>query len=144
MSRTLTFKAYVSTILCPLLGRYCLLASVFRLCLKTDYRSKMQIGYVPSDAVIGLSKLPRIAEMFCRRLQIQERLTKEVAHANAEAIKPHGVIVTVESSHLCMVMRGVQKTSATSVTSFALGCFETEAEMSARFLELLKVNRTQS
>lgn len=104
----------------------------------------MHIGYVPSDAVIGLSKLPRIAEMFCRRLQIQERLTKEVAHAIAEAIKPHGVIVTVESSHLCMVMRGVQKTSATSVTSCAIGCFETEAELSARFLELLKVNRTQS
>ncbi|KAM0721319.1 hypothetical protein Q7P37_003023 [Cladosporium fusiforme] len=104
---------------------------------------KMQIGYMPSDAVIGLSKLPRIAEMFSRRLQIQERLTREVAHAIVEAIKPHGVIVTVESSHLCMVMRGVQQTSATSVTSCALGCFETEAERSAEFLQLLRVNRSR-
>jgi GTP cyclohydrolase I len=103
----------------------------------------MQIGYMPSDVVIGLSKLPRIAEMFSRRLQIQERLTKEVAQAIVEAIKPQGVIVTVESSHLCMVMRGVEKTSATSITSCVLGCFETRAELRAEFMGLLGVNSTR-
>lgn len=95
-----------------------------------------------SDAVIGPSKLPRIAEIICRRLQIQERLTKEVVHAIAEAVKPRGVVVTVESSHLCMVMRGVQETSATSVTSYILGGLETELELRTRFLIFL-INRTQ-
>lgn len=103
----------------------------------------MYVGYMPSDVVIGLSKLPRIAEMFSRRLRVQERLTREVAQAIAEAIKPKEVIVTVESSHLCMVMRGVQKTSATSVTSCALGCFETNAELRAQFVELLGVNKVR-
>jgi len=129
--------------LVPFIGKVCLpgieLPSIFT----ANCHLKMQIGYMPSDVVIGLSKLPRIAEMFSRRLQIQERLTKEVAQAIAKAIKPQGVIVTVESSHLCMVMRGVQKTSATSITSCALGCFETEAELRAQFLELLGVNKTR-
>lgn len=108
-----------------------------------DHHSKMYVGYMPSDVVVGLSKIPRIAEMFSRRLQVQERLTREVAQAITEAIKPKGVIVIVESSHLCMVMRGVQKTSATSVTSCALGCFETKAELRAQFVELLGVNRVR-
>jgi GTP cyclohydrolase I len=86
--------------------------------------SQMHIGYIPDRDVIGISKLPRIADMFSRRLQIQERLTKDVAHAVMEILKPQGVAVVMESSHLCMVMRGVEKTSATTITSCVLGCIE--------------------
>lgn len=84
----------------------------------------MHIGYIPSGTVIGLSKLPRIAEVFSRRLQIQERLTREVAQAIMETLDPQGVAVVMESSHLCMVMRGVEKTGTTTITSCFLGCFE--------------------
>ena len=129
--------------LVPFIGKVYLSGIQLLFVFRADCYLKMQIGYMPSGIVIGLSKLPRIAEIFSRRLQIQERLTKEVAQAIADAIKPHGVIVTVESSHLCMVMRGVQKTSATSVTSCALGCFETEAELRAQFMGLLSVNKTR-
>ncbi|UNI18526.1 GTP cyclohydrolase I [Purpureocillium takamizusanense] len=103
---------------------------------------KMHIGYIPSDTVIGLSKLPRIAEMYARRLQIQERLTKEVAHAIMEILKPQGVAVVMESSHLCMVMRGVQQTSTSTITSCVLGCFERKSKTRNEFLSLVGVNRT--
>ncbi|KAI5461665.1 hypothetical protein BGZ63DRAFT_240518 [Mariannaea sp. PMI_226] len=102
---------------------------------------KMHIGYIPSETVIGLSKLPRIAEMYARRLQIQERLTKEVAHAIMEILKPQGVAVVMESSHLCMVMRGVGKTTATTITSCVLGCFERKSKTRNEFLSLVGVNR---
>ncbi len=105
------------------------------------FTGKMHIGYIPSDAVIGLSKLPRIAEMFARRLQIQERLTKEVANAIFEVLKPQGVAVVMESSHLCMAMRGVQKISSTTVTSCVLGCFERREKTRNEFLSLVGVNR---
>ena len=101
----------------------------------------MHIGYIPSNTVIGLSKLPRIAEMYARRLQIQERLTKEVAHAIMEILKPQGVAVVMESSHLCMVMRGVEKTSTTTITSCVLGCFERSIKTRTEFLSLIGVNR---
>jgi GTP cyclohydrolase I len=103
----------------------------------------MQIGYMPSDAVIGLSKLPRIAEMFSRRLQIQERLTREVAQAIMDILKPEGVAVVMESCHLCMVMRGVEKTGTTTITSCVLGSFESKAEMRNEFMSLLGVNRAR-
>ncbi|KAK7407964.1 GTP cyclohydrolase 1 [Neonectria punicea] len=105
------------------------------------FTGKMHIGYIPSDTVIGLSKLPRIAEMYARRLQIQERLTKEVAHAIMEILKPQGVAVVMESSHLCMVMRGVEKTSATTITSCVLGCFERKSKTRNEFFSLVGVNR---
>lgn len=101
----------------------------------------MHIGYIPKDNVIGISKLPRIADMFSRRLQIQERLTKEVAHAVMETLKPQGVAVVMEASHLCMVMRGVQKTTATTMTSCMLGCFERKSKTRNEFLSLIGVNR---
>ncbi|KAL6808375.1 hypothetical protein V8C40DRAFT_285720 [Trichoderma camerunense] len=94
----------------------------------------MHIGYIPSNTVIGLSKLPRIAEVFSRRLQIQERLTKQVAHAVMEILKPQGVAVIMESNHLCMVMRGVEKTNTATLTSCMLGCFESESEMRYEFM----------
>ncbi|KYK56118.1 hypothetical protein DCS_08084 [Drechmeria coniospora] len=103
---------------------------------------KMHIGYIPCETVIGLSKLPRIAEMFARRLQIQERLTKEVAHAIMEILKPQGVAVAMESSHLCMVMRGVEQTSSTTVTSCVLGCFERKSKTRAEFFSLIGDRRS--
>ncbi|KAG5979094.1 GTP cyclohydrolase 1, partial [Claviceps digitariae] len=97
---------------------------------------KMHIGYIPRNTVIGLSKLPRIAEMYARRLQIQERLTKEVANAIMEILKPRGVAVVMESSHLCMVMRGVEQTATSTITSCMLGCFEKSSKTRAEFLSL--------
>ncbi|KAM0353125.1 hypothetical protein ACHAP4_008362 [Fusarium culmorum] len=106
-----------------------------------DIEVFMHIGYIPNETVIGLSKLPRIAEMFARRLQIQERLTKEVAHAIMEILKPQGVAVVMESSHLCMVMRGVEKTTTSTITSCVLGCFERKSKTRNEFLNLIGINK---
>ncbi|KAH7303267.1 hypothetical protein B0I35DRAFT_446880 [Stachybotrys elegans] len=105
------------------------------------FTGKMHIGYIPRNAVIGISKLPRIAEMFARRLQIQERLTREVANAIFEVLQPQGVGVVMESSHLCMVMRGVEQTSSSTITSCVLGCFEKREKTRNEFLSLIGVNR---
>ncbi|KAL8364724.1 hypothetical protein RB595_003825 [Gaeumannomyces hyphopodioides] len=105
------------------------------------FTGKMHIGYIPYHSVIGISKLPRIAEMFSRRLQIQERLTKEVANAIMEVLQPQGVAVVMESSHLCMVMRGVGKSTATTTTSCVLGCFEKKEKTRNEFLSFIGVNR---
>jgi GTP cyclohydrolase IA len=97
----------------------------------------MHIGYIPNRRVIGLSKLARLAEMFSRRLQVQERLTKQVALAIAEVLNPQGIAVVMESSHLCMVMRGAEKTSAVTTTSCMLGCMRSSAKTREEFLSLL-------
>lgn len=97
----------------------------------------MHIGYIPNDQVIGLSKIARIVEMYSRRLQIQERLTKQVGTALSETLQPQGVAVVVESSHLCMAMRGVQKSGASTITMCMLGCFQSSAERKQEFWNLI-------
>ncbi|KAM3500856.1 hypothetical protein MY10362_006038 [Beauveria mimosiformis] len=105
------------------------------------FTGKMHIGYIPRNTVIGLSKLPRIAQMYARRLQVQERLTKEVANAVMDILKPQGVAVVMESSHLCMVMRGVEQTATSTITSCVLGCFERKSKTRNEFLSLVGINR---
>jgi GTP cyclohydrolase I len=102
----------------------------------------MHIGYIPNSRVVGLSKLPRIAKMFSRRLQIQERLTKEVANAIMDVLKPQGVAVVMEAKHLCMVMRGVEQTATATITSCVLGCFERSSKTRNEFLSLLRLDKS--
>ncbi|KAF2454376.1 hypothetical protein BDY21DRAFT_352689 [Lineolata rhizophorae] len=101
------------------------------------FAGKMHIGYIPNRRVIGLSKIARIVEMFSRRLQVQERLTKQVALALSEMLQPQGIGLVVESSHLCMVMRGVQKTGAITTTSCMLGGLRSTAKTREEFLNLI-------
>ncbi|XP_047478555.1 GTP cyclohydrolase 1-like [Penaeus chinensis] len=99
---------------------------------------KVSVGYLPNKKVLGLSKVARIVEVFSRRLQVQERLTKQIAEAIVEAVQPAGVAVVVEGTHMCMVMRGVQKINATTTTSSMLGEFRTNPKTREEFLSLLK------
>lgn len=98
---------------------------------------QVHIGYIPDSRILGLSKMVRLVEMFSRRLQVQERLTKQVALAVSEALKPRGVAVVMECSHLCMVMRGVQKVGSTTTTSCMLGCMRSNSIAREEFLALL-------
>jgi GTP cyclohydrolase IA len=99
---------------------------------------KMHVAYLPKDKVIGLSKIPRIVDMFARRLQLQERLTQEVAEAISEVISPRGVGVLCEAQHFCMMMRGVQKQHSGTVTSTMLGSFRTNKSTRDEFLALAR------
>ncbi|XP_025061953.1 GTP cyclohydrolase 1-like [Alligator sinensis] len=99
---------------------------------------KVHIGYLPRKKVVGLSKLARIVEIFSRRLQVQERLTKQIAMAITEALKPAGVAVVVEASHMCMLMRGVQKMNSRTITSTMLGVLREDPKSREEFLTLIK------
>lgn len=101
------------------------------------FTGKMHIGYIPNRRVLGLSKFARIAEMFARRLQLQERLTRQVAVAIEQILRPQGVAVVMESSHLCMVMRGVGKTTATTTTSSMTGVFRKSTKTREEFMHLV-------
>lgn len=113
---------------------------VFSMCEHhlVPFTGKMHIGYIPSRKVLGLSKFARIAEMFARRLQLQERLTRQVAMAIGEILQPQGVAVVMESAHLCMVMRGVEKTTASTTTSSMLGVFRRSTRTREEFMHLVK------
>jgi len=99
---------------------------------------KVHVAYIPNGKVIGLSKIPRLIELFARRLQIQERLTTQIAETIQQVIEPQGVGVVIEARHLCMMMRGVEKQHSAAVTSSMLGCFRDEEETRSEFLSLIR------
>ncbi len=99
---------------------------------------KVHVAYIPKGRVIGLSKIPRLIEIFSRRLQIQERLTTQIAETIQNVIEPQGVGVVIEARHLCMMMRGVEKQHSQAVTSSMLGCFRNEEETRSEFLSLIR------
>jgi GTP cyclohydrolase I len=99
---------------------------------------KVHVAYIPNGKVIGLSKIPRLVEVFSRRLQVQERLTTEIAQCIQSAIEPQGVGVVIEARHLCMMMRGVEKQHSAAVTSAMLGVFRDEQETRQEFLSLIR------
>jgi GTP cyclohydrolase I len=99
---------------------------------------KVHVAYIPKGKVIGLSKIPRLIEVFSRRLQIQERLTTQIADTIQRVIEPQGVGVVIEARHLCMMMRGVEKQHSSAVTSSMLGCFREEEETRTEFLSLIR------
>jgi GTP cyclohydrolase I len=102
---------------------------------------RAHVAYVPNGKVVGLSKIPRIVDMFARRLQVQERLTHQVAEAISHAIAPQGVGVVIEAQHLCMMMRGVEKQRSATVTSAMLGVFKSQLQTRNEFLSLVDVQR---
>ena len=99
---------------------------------------RCHVAYIPQGRVLGLSKIPRLVEIFSRRLQIQERLTSEVAETIREKVRPLGVAVVMEATHLCMSMRGVEKQNSFAVTSAMLGVFRDDARTRMEFLELIR------
>ena len=102
---------------------------------------KVHVAYIPDGKIIGLSKIPRIVEMFARRLQVQERMTTQIAKALEDALAPKGVAVVSEAGHLCMMMRGVEKQSSSATASCMLGLFRADSRTRSEFLSLLAQGR---
>lgn len=99
---------------------------------------KVHVAYIPNGKVVGLSKIPRLVDIFARRLQVQERLTVQIAETIQNAIQPHGVGVVIEARHLCVMMRGVEKQHSSAVTSHMLGSFRTSEKTREEFLSLIR------
>lgn len=102
---------------------------------------KCHVAYMPRRKIVGLSKIPRLVDMFSRRLQVQERLTTQIANTLNDVLEPRGVAVVMEAIHLCMLMRGVEKQNSKAVTSAMLGAFRDRPETRAEFMELIKSGR---
>lgn len=103
---------------------------------------KCHVGYIPNKRVVGLSKIPRVVDVFSRRLQVQERLTVQIAEILQAKLKPHGVGVVMEAQHLCMMMRGVEKQNTLAVTSEMLGVFRNQQQTRDEFLNLIRSGRS--
>jgi len=116
---------------------------IFSLCEHhlLPFFGRCHVAYIPTTKVIGLSKLPRVVDVFARRLQVQERLTTQIAETIMEKIKPLGVGVVIEAKHLCMIMRGVEKQNSVAVTSAMLGVFRDSQRTREEFLSLVRQNR---
>ena len=99
---------------------------------------RVHVAYIPNGKVVGLSKIPRTVEIFSRRLQVQERLTMEIAQTIDSVLKPKGVGVVIEAKHLCMMMRGVQQQNSFAITSSLLGAFERDSKTRSEFMELIR------
>jgi GTP cyclohydrolase I len=113
---------------------------VFSLCEHhmLPFFGRCHVGYIPSGKVLGVSKIARLVDMYARRLQIQERMTEQIAHAIEDAVEPRGVGVMIEARHLCMTMRGVEQTNSLMVTSSVLGTFRSSEVTRAEFMALIR------
>ena len=116
---------------------------IFSLCEHhlLPFYGKAHIAYIPNGKILGLSKIPRLVEVFSKRLQVQERLTMQIAECLMNALNPKGVAVVIEALHLCMSMRGVRKADAYTITSSMLGAFRKDARSRSEFLSLIRLKR---
>jgi len=119
---------------------------VFSLCEHhlLPFFGRCHVAYVPRRHVVGLSKIPRLVDVFARRLQVQERLTTQIAETLMEKVRPQGVGVVIEARHLCMIMRGIEKQNSVAVTSAMLGCFRRNAQTRNEFLNLVRGRQSGS